>query len=92
MDEALYHMDHITACLRRLNPHMELRESVKNTGDFTLDLFLRLSGHETRVKIPMDMFRNYTPTGRKAVEELLGDGYAVLLRKLQKQDPQESPG
>ena len=82
MEEELYRKGDILSYLRRLNPHLELKEAVKNIGDFTLDLVLHLSDQETRVKIPMDTFRKNSPEDRIQMEERIQEGYAALLRKL----------
>ena len=82
MQEELYRTEDIVSYLRRLNPHLELKETVRNIGDFTVDLTLRLSDHETRVKVPMDTFQHYTAEDRAALEHRLEEGYAGLLRKL----------
>jgi len=82
MDEEIYHQADIVSCLRRLNPHLELKESFKNIGEFTLDLVLHLADQETRVQIPMDTFRNYSDEDRRALERHLEAGYERLLRMI----------
>jgi len=86
MDEEIYRMRDIVAALREINPHVELKEAVKNTGEFTLDLVLSLDGLETRVQVPMDTFQRYGVQERKALEEHLLDAYGVLLRRLRRRD------
>ena len=90
MDEEIYRMHDISGILRDMNPHLELKESVKNIGEFTLDLFLTLDGLETRVQVPMDTFQRYGAEERRALEERLLDAYGILLRRLRKRDEEKS--
>ena len=83
MEEDIYHIGDIIKFLGSLNPHLELKEHVKNIGDFTIDLVLSLAGYQTYVKIPMDTFRNYTRQDRTKLENLIKDGYARLLTNLE---------
>jgi hypothetical protein len=83
MDDELYHIDEVKKALRKLNPHLELKEYRKNQSNFTVDFILNLAEHQTRVEVPMDLFRDYDRGGKKAVEEQLHQGYVLLLRKLE---------
>jgi len=83
MDKELYHIDEVTHALRGLNPHLELKEYRKNHSNFTLDFILTLSEHQTKVEVPMDLFRDYDRGGKEEVEERLQQGYVLLLRKLE---------
>ena len=85
MDNELYHIDEVTLALRKLNPHLELKEYRKNMSDFTVDFIISLAEHQTKVAIPMDLFRDYDQGGKEAVEERLHQGYVLLLRKLEEQ-------
>jgi len=83
VEDELYHIDEVKHALRRLNPHLELKEYRKNMGNFTVDFVLDLAGHRTKVEVPMDLFRDYDQIGKGAVEERLQQGYVLLLRKLE---------
>jgi hypothetical protein len=83
MEDKLYHIDQVTLALRRLNPHLEIKEYRKNPSNFTLDLILTLAGHQTKVEVPMDLLRDYDRGGMNEVEERLQQGYVLLLRKLE---------
>ena len=83
MDNELYHIDEVKHALRKLNPHLELKEFWKNQSNFTLDLILTLAEHQTKVEVPMDLFRDYDRGGEEKVEERLQQGYVLLLRKLE---------
>ena len=85
MDNELYHIDEIKLFLSRMNPHLELKEYRKNQSNFTVDFILKLAGHQTKVEVPMDLFRDYDRGGREAVEERLQEGYVLLLRKLEEE-------
>ena len=87
MDNELYHIDEVNRALRRLNPHLGLKEHRKNTPDFTVDFILTLAEHKTKVSVPMDMFRDYDTGGKEEVEEKLRQGYELLLRKLDEERP-----
>ncbi len=84
MDDQLYRIEDVKYALRRLNPHMELKEYRKNQSNFTLDFILLLSEKQTKVEVPMDFFRDYDRGGKEGVEEKLQEGYVALLRKLEK--------
>lgn len=83
MENELYHIDEVKHALRKLNPHLELKEYRKNQSNFTLDFILTLAEHQTRVEVPMDLFRDYARGGEGKVEERLQQGYVLLLRKLE---------
>ena len=83
MDNELYHIDEVKKALRKLNPHLELKEYRKNQSNFTVDFVLNLAEHRTRVEVPMDLFRDYDRGGKEVVEEQLQQGYVLLLRKLE---------
>ena len=83
MEKELYHIDEVKHALRKINPHIELKEYRKNHSNFTLDLILTLSGHQAKVEVPMDLFRDYGPGDKEQIEELLQQGYVQLLRKLE---------
>ena len=83
MDNALYHIEAVKHALRKLNPHLELREYRKNPSNFTVDFILNLTEHQTKVEVPMDLFRDYELGGKGEVEDRLQQGYALLLRKLE---------
>ncbi len=83
MDNELYHIDEVKHALRQLNPHLEIKEYRKNQSNFTLDFILNLADHQTRVEVPMDLFRDYGRGGKEKVEERLQQGYVLLLRKLE---------
>lgn len=85
MDNELYHTDEVKKALRKLNPHLELKEYRKNPSNFTVDFILNLAEHQTRVGVPMDLFRDYDRGGKEAVEERLQQGYVLLLRKLEEE-------
>ena len=84
MDEELYRIDEIKMELRKWNPHLEIKEYRKNPSSFTVDFILCLAGQETRVEVPMDLFRDYDCGGKEQAEERLQEGYVLLLRKLEK--------
>jgi len=50
-----------------------------------VDFILTLAGHQTKVEVPMDLFRDYDRGGKEEVEERLSQGYVLLLRKLEKE-------
>ena len=83
MDEELYHINNVKTALGRLNPHIEIKEYRKNHSNFTVDFLLTLAGHQTKVEVPMDLFRDYDQGGKEKVEERLQQGYVLLLRKLE---------
>ncbi len=83
MENELYHIDEVKQALRKLNPHLELKEYRKNQSNFTVDFILILAKHQTKVEVPMDMFRDYDRGGRQEVEDKLQQGYVILLRKLE---------
>ena len=84
MEEDIYHTKDIVSALRGINPHLKLKESVKNIGEFTLDLVMTLDGIDTRVQVSMDTFQHYDSESRKSLEARLRDGYGILLKKLHK--------
>ena len=84
MDDKLYHIDEVKKALRKWNPHLRLKEYRKNPSNFTVDFILRLAEQETRVEVPMDLFRDYDSGGKEQAEERLQQGYVLLLRKLEK--------
>ena len=84
MDDELYRIDEIKTELRKWNPHLEIREYRKNPSSFTVDFVLCLAGHQTRVEVPMDLFRDYDRGGKEQAEERLQEGYVLLLRRLEK--------
>lgn len=83
MDNDLYHIDEVKKALQKLNPHLDLKEYRKNHSNFTVDFILHLAEHQTKVEVPMDLFRDYDRGGREEVEERLQQGYVALLRKLE---------
>jgi hypothetical protein len=83
MENELYHIDEVKHALRKLNPHLELKEYRKNQSNFTLDFILTLAECQTKVEVPMDLFRDYDRGGKEDVEERLQQGYVLLLRKLE---------
>jgi hypothetical protein len=83
MENELYHIDEVKQALRKLNPHLELKEYRKNQSNFTLDFILTLAECQTKVEVPMDLFRDYDRGGKEDVEERLQQGYVLLLRKLE---------
>jgi len=83
MDNELYHIDEVKHALRKLNPHLELKEYRKNPSSFTVDFILTLAEHQTKVEVPMDSFRDYGRGGEEEVEDRLQQGYVLLLRKLE---------
>lgn len=83
MDDELYHIDEVKHALRKLNPHLELKEYRKNHSNFTVDFILTLAEHQEKVEVPMDLFRDYDRGGKGEVEERLQQGYVLLLRKLE---------
>jgi len=83
MDNELYHIDEVKHALRKLNPHLELKEYRKNQSTFTVDFILTLAENQTKVAVPMDLFRDYARGGKEEVEERLQQGYVLLLRKLE---------
>ena len=83
MENELYHIDEVKLALRKINPHLELKEYRKNQSNFTLDFILTLAEHQTKVEVPMDLFRDYDRGGEEKVEERLQQGYVLLLRKLE---------
>jgi hypothetical protein len=83
MENELYHIDEVKFALRKLNPHMEVKEYRKNQSNFTLDFVLTLAEHQTKVEVPMDLFRDYDRGGREEIQEKLEQGYVLLLRKLE---------
>ena len=83
MDNQLYHIDEVKLALRKLNPHLELKEHRKTVSDFTVDFILSLAEHQTKVAVPMDLFRDYDAGGKEEIEERLNQGYVLLLRKLE---------
>ena len=83
MDNELYHIDDVKHALRKLNPHVELKEYRKNPSSFTLDFILTLGEHQTKVEVPMDSFRDYDRGGKEEVADRLQQGYVFLLRKLE---------
>ena len=85
MDETLYHIPEVVESLRRMNPHLELKEYRKNLSNFTVDFVLSVGAHQTVVEVPMDRFRDYDRGGREEVEQSLQHGYVLLLRKLEKE-------
>jgi hypothetical protein len=85
MDDELYHIGEVKEALRKWNPHLELKEYRKNQSGFTVDFILCLSEEQTKVEVPMDLFRDYDRGGKEEVEERLQQGYVALLRKLEDQ-------
>ena len=83
MEDGLYHLDELKHALRKLNPHLEVKEYRKNPSNFTVDFVLTLAEHRTKVEVPMDLFRDYDRGGKEAIEEKLEQGYLLLLRKLE---------
>ena len=83
MENELYHVDEVKQALRKLNPHLGLKEYRKNQSNFTADFILTLAEHQTKVEVPMDLFRDYERGGKEEVEERLQQGYVLLLRKLE---------
>jgi hypothetical protein len=83
MDDQLYHIDEVKRALKKLNPHLELKEYRKHHSNFTVDFVLVLSEQQEKVEVPMDLFRDFEQGGREEVEERLKHGYAGLLRKLE---------
>ena len=83
MDDQLYHIGEVRQALRKMNPHLVLKEYRKNHSNFTVDFLLNLVEHQTKVEVPMDLFRDYDRGGKEAVEERLQQGYVLLLRKLE---------
>lgn len=83
MENELYHVDEVKQALRKLNPHLGLKEYRKNQSNFTVDFILTLAEHQTKVEVPMDLFRDYERGGKEEVEERLQQGYVLLLRKLE---------
>ena len=83
MDNELYHIEEVKHALRKLNPHLELREYRKNPSNFTVDFILILAEHQTKVEVPMDLFRDYDRGGKEEVEGRLEQGYVLLLRKIE---------
>jgi NOL1/NOP2/fmu family ribosome biogenesis protein len=83
MENELYHVDEVKQALRKLNPHLGLKEYRKNQSNFTVDFVLTLAEHQTKVEVPMDLFRDYDRGGKEDVEERLQQGYVLLLRKLE---------
>jgi NOL1/NOP2/fmu family ribosome biogenesis protein len=83
MEKELYHIDEVKHALRKLNPHLEFREYRKNQSNFSVDFILTLAEHQTKVEVPMDLFRDYDRGGKEQVEERLQQGYVLLLRKLE---------
>jgi hypothetical protein len=83
MDNELYHVDEVIRSLAEINPHLELKEYRKNVSNFTVDFVLTLGGHQMRVEVPMDLFRDYDRGGKEGVDERLHQGYVLLLRKLE---------
>ena len=83
MENELYHIDEVKHALRKLNPHLELKEYRKNQSNFTLDFILTLAEHQTKVEVPMDLFRDYDRGGKEQVEDRLQHGYVLVLRKLE---------
>ena len=83
MENELYHIDEVKHALRKLNPHLELKEYRKNQANFTVDFILSLAQQQTKVEAPMNLFRDYDRGGKEEVEERLQQGYVLLLRKLE---------
>jgi len=83
MENELYHVDEVKQALRKLNPHLGLKEYRKNQSNFTVDFILTLAEHQTKVEVPMDLFRDYERGGKEEIEERLQQGYVLLLRKLE---------
>ena len=83
MDNELYHIDDVKHAVRKLNPHLGLKEYRKNQSNFSVDFILTLAEHQTKVEVPMDLFRDYDRGGKEQVEDSLQQGYVILLRKLE---------
>jgi len=83
MENELYHVDEVKQALRKLNPHLGLKEYRKNQSNFTVDFILTLAEHQTKVEVPMDLFRDYDRGGKEQVEDRLQQGYVLLLRKVE---------
>jgi len=83
MEEELYHIDEVKHSLRKLNPHLELKEYRKNQSNFTVDFILTLAERQTKVEVPMELFRDYDRGGKEEVADRLQQGYVLLLRKLE---------
>ena len=83
MDRELYHIEAVEQALRKLNPHLELKEYRKNPSGFTVDFILSLAEHRSKVEIPMDLFRDYELGGKEEIQDRLEQGYVLLLRKIE---------